>query len=188
MLDKLKYYWHTATDHYFVQVDYVNTGKPGDIPVSIDKQYIILNKDESIDYTNDAKQATPFKIILGGIIVKKLRAECKDMPNLQFSLVSVGDAKFIDTIFNGAEVSYATKKEPIDFAAQDLNNLLKGNKGVLSVHSLHTLDAVNKTHTSVIIIDVADTETYLAMGKMFPDGSFKTFPVKTLEQIKPLIK
>lgn len=105
MLDKVKYYLKALRDSYLIQIDYVELGKnPGDVPVSKFKQYIILNKDESIDYTTDIKSATLFSLALGSLIINKLKSNAKETPNLQFSLISIGDANFVDTITSGSTV------------------------------------------------------------------------------------
>lgn len=101
-MDKIKQYLNTVTDKYLISMSYVE-GKP--IPTTLEKKYIIYNdQDGSMDYTKDPAAATCFGYILGNLVVISLRKECKDLPNLQFDLITVKDAGFINDV----------TKEPIE--------------------------------------------------------------------------
>lgn len=180
MLNRLKYYWYLLKDCYYITVDYVEPSKvPGGIGTSIEKQYIIYNKDESIDYTKDLQKATAFGLILGGIIIKKLRDECKDLPNLQFSLISVGSANFVDSVANGAAYAFKSdlKKEPIDLAAQELDQVLIKNPNVWGVVSAGRIDTEKKTHQKWIKIIVKSADQIPLFQKQFGD-KYKDFPLE----------
>lgn len=179
MLDKIKYYWHVATDKYLVEMAYVE--KIEGVNTIVEKKYIIYNdNDGSMDYTTDPKQATCFGFVLGTLVVKSLIKECKDLPNLQFWLVSVKDAMFIDTIQNGSAVSFKSdKKEAIDFAAEELVKKYVGkNPNVIGIGSGHKIDTEKKIHDKWIIIHVKDLSTVSELKKDFPEGKFKEFNVK----------
>lgn len=96
MLDTLKQYYKIATDKYFVAVNYVEN------KVLIERQLLIYKEgEEGVDYTKDPAQATVFGFVLGSLVVSELRSKCKDLPNLQFDLISVGDAMFIHDVTGG---------------------------------------------------------------------------------------
>jgi hypothetical protein len=96
MLDTLKQYYKTATDKYFIAMNYVENKE------LIERQLIIYKEgEEGVDYTQDPAKATIFGFVLGSLVVSELRSKCKDLPNLQFDLVSVGDAMFIHDVTGG---------------------------------------------------------------------------------------
>ncbi len=196
MIEKLKYYYKTLVDHYLIEIDYVEAKTPGEIPVSIEKKYIVYGKDESVDYTTSFKDATVFGIVLGGIIVNRLKNENKLFPNLQFALISLNDASFVDTIVSGSEVAFNNMaKTKIDFAADEILEKVLGIPGVWGGGAIRSINAQKGTDIQFIEIQVKDAATEKQVtdiiekmaGKTMP-GYYKEFPYKIIisEQAKAL--
>ena len=131
ILDKIKYYLNISTDIYFIEGYFL---KPIDVEKSISKIeldkiglssgvlnsvqesvhncFLVINEDKSIDFTDDVKQATPVKFMIGALLVKQLNKQAKENnkklaetvnEKLQFSLVSAADAGFVDYVRNGSK-------------------------------------------------------------------------------------
>jgi hypothetical protein len=188
MTDRLKYYWNTLTDKYVIQVNYVEIPEGETIPVLVEKKYIVSDdKKNATDYTDDIDKASIFGIVLGGIVIKKLRAECKDLPNLQFDLVSLGNAHFIDTITKGTIAPFNNfVKGPIDFASDDLHKKYLEIPSVLGTGVAAKMDTDKKTMQEWLEVHVKNEETKKLIEKEFEGGQYKGFPIK-VRVIVPMV-
>lgn len=189
MFEKAKYYWHVATDKYFIEVAYIEP-IPDNVkyvmpPAPLEKKFIIYQNDE-VDYTEDPTKATCFGFLLGMLITNRLRAECKDLPNLHFSMISVNDTMFIHTVQNGSAVAFQSKKEAIDFAGEEVAQKYMGEPGVYGIGSITQINTEKKEKNQFIAIDVRDEETLNRMQAKFPGGTYKGFAVKI--QVRPQTK
>lgn len=91
----------TLSQKYFLQITYVTIPQKDDLaPVQIKSFY--LNYDQTTGKSKvveDIKDATCIDFTLGALIIKKLREQVQDK-QLQYDLISCGDAALMDQIQN----------------------------------------------------------------------------------------
>jgi hypothetical protein len=99
---------HTLKDEYVITVSKIKdlpaiSIAPPVVPIKeiTAKQFLVLGKDDSIDFTEDYKKASVFKFVFGRMIIENFGKIMKKFPDLEVCMVPYSSIAFVEQVTKG---------------------------------------------------------------------------------------